>query len=103
MGIKRITMSDLTTVFISVFLGTGLGLLFFGGLYWTVQRGIKARRGPLFFFSSFLIRIFFAALGFYVIGREAWLSILAALFGFMLVKAGFLYLQRREREYESQS
>ena len=32
--------------------GLMLGVVFFGGLWWTVQRAVTARWGPLWFFAS---------------------------------------------------
>ena len=47
-----------------------LGAIFFGGLWWTVRRGISSRRPALWFFGSLLLRMSIALAGFYFVGAR---------------------------------
>ena len=49
-------MRDPMTLLLAGGAGVLLGVLFFGGLWWTVQRGLVSRRPALWFVGSFLLR-----------------------------------------------
>ncbi|MDZ4132815.1 MAG: ATP synthase subunit I [Dethiobacteria bacterium] len=69
------------------FLGGGLlGLFFFGGLWWTVQK-ITGSGGPyLLFVASFLVRTTVVLGGFYLLLTVGWQYLLAAMAGFLLAR-----------------
>ena len=69
-------------------LGTGvlLGAMFFGGLWWTVQKGVSSKRSALWFFGSLLLRTSIALAGFYFIARGHWERLLACLLGFVIAR-----------------
>ena len=62
--------------------GLSLGTLFFGGLWWTVRKGISSRRPALWFFGSLLLRMSIALTGFYFVGHGHWERLVACLVGF---------------------
>ncbi|MGR9114952.1 MAG: N-ATPase subunit AtpR [Gammaproteobacteria bacterium] len=66
--------------------GALLGGFFFGGLWWTVQKGIKSRRPALWFFSSMLLRTAITLAGFYGVAADQWQRFLACLAGFIVVR-----------------
>ncbi|OQX05455.1 MAG: hypothetical protein BWK73_33560 [Thiothrix lacustris] len=66
--------------------GMALGLLFFGGLWWTVRKGSTAPNPALWFMGSFILRTAGALAGFYAIGADDWRRLLAALAGFVLAR-----------------
>jgi F1F0 ATPase subunit 2 len=66
--------------------GVLIGALFFGGLRWTVRKGIASPRPALWFFASMLARMSIALTGFYFIGREDWERWLLCLAGFILAR-----------------
>ena len=37
--------------------GGGLGAVFFGGLWWTVRKGVSSKQPALWFFASLLVRM----------------------------------------------
>jgi F1F0 ATPase subunit 2 len=74
--------------------GLFLGAFFFGGLWWTVKRGILSQRPALWFFGSMLLRMSITLAGFYVVGRENWKRSLLCLLGFVLAR---LVVQRLTR------
>ena len=70
--------------------GLLLGALFFGGLWWTVIKGVRSQRPALWFFGSLILRLSITLEGFYF-GRARKLAALAA------VSPGFvLRASRRE-------
>ncbi len=66
--------------------GILLGVLFFGGLSWSVRRGLASQRPALWFIVSLLARMSIALLGFYLVGREQWQRWLLCLIGFTLAR-----------------
>ncbi len=66
--------------------GGGLGAIFFGGLWWTVRRGISSPRPQLWFLGSMLLRMSIVLVGFYFVGRGQWQRLLLCLIGFVMVR-----------------
>ena len=60
--------------------------MFFGGLWWTVARGIGSRNAALWFLLSLLLRTSAAMLGFYLVGAGSWEKLAACLAGFILAR-----------------
>lgn len=69
-------------------LATGLllGAMFFGGLWWTVQKAISSERSAVWFSVSFLLRMSVALAGFYFIARGSWERTLMCLLGFFIAR-----------------
>ena len=57
--------------------GVLLGAIFFGGLWWTVRKGVSSKQPALWFFGSLLLRMSIALAGFYFVGRGHWERLLA--------------------------
>ncbi|MBB4200510.1 hypothetical protein CCR94_02660 [Rhodoblastus sphagnicola] len=66
--------------------GLLLGAFFFGGLWWTVVRGLSSPRPALWFFCGLLLRMSVTLAGFYLVGRDNWKLWLACLLGFVLAR-----------------
>jgi len=66
--------------------GMLLGTIFFGGLWWTVNKGVSSRRPALWFFGSMLLRTCIVVLGFYFILGDDWKRLLAGLLGFIVAR-----------------
>ena len=62
--------------------GLLLGALFFGGLWWTVRKGVSAKSPALLFLGSMLLRTGLAVAGFYVVADGDWRRLMACLLGF---------------------
>ncbi len=62
------------------------GLLFFGGLWLTVQRLPTARWPGLLLFASFALRALLAIGGFVLVMAGQWSRLLAGLLGFLLAR-----------------
>ena len=69
-------MNEWVTLSLALMAGLLLGAIFFGGLWWTVQKGVSAKNPALWFFGSLLLRMSIALAGFYLfpaaIGSECW-------------------------------
>ncbi|MDV7401133.1 ATP synthase subunit I, partial [Arthrospira platensis SPKY1] len=57
--------------------GGGMGIAFFGGLWWTVRQGMASPRPWLWFGGSFLLRLGLIGLGFFYISGNGWMPLLA--------------------------
>lgn len=95
------TMNDLLALALAGVAGFALGAVFFGGLWWTVQRAVSSRRPALLFFGSLLLRMSIVLAGFYAVGHTDWQRLLACLFGFVVVRFIAVRLTRPQVERES--
>jgi len=59
-----------------------LGLLFFGGLWWTVRRAVDSPRPALWVGGSLLLRLACVVAGFVVVSAGDWRRMLSSLLGF---------------------
>jgi F1F0 ATPase subunit 2 len=66
--------------------GVLLGMLFFGGLWWTVRKSVSSQRPALWFFGSFLLRMSLTLAGFYWVAGDQWQRLLACLVGFIFAR-----------------
>ncbi len=60
-------MNETLTLVLAWAAGGGLGAIFFGGLWWTVRRGVSSQRPAFWFFCSLLLRMSIALAGFYFV------------------------------------
>lgn len=72
--------------------GFGLGLFFFGGLWWTTQRVAVVRSPGVFVLVSFVGRTLVTLLGFYLIMGGSWQRLVLCTAGFILAR---VFLVRR--------
>jgi F1F0 ATPase subunit 2 len=66
--------------------GAALGVLFYGGLWWTIQKGSSSKRSALWFFGSLMIRTSLVLAGFYFVGRGHWERLLVCVLGFIVAR-----------------
>lgn len=78
--------------------GGALGAIFFGGLWWTVRKGLTSSRPVLWVFASFLLRTGIALVGFYVVSGGDWQRLLACLAGFVMARLVVTRLTRLPEE-----
>ncbi len=74
--------------------GGGLGIIFFGGLWWTVRKGVAAPYPALWFFGSGLLRMSMVVAGFYLVGGGQWRRLVACLVGFIIARGVVAWLLR---------
>ena len=74
--------------------GILLGAIFFGGLWWTVRKGISSKSPALWFLGSRLVRMGIALAGFYFVGRGDWQRLVTCLLGFIIARFIVMRLTR---------
>lgn len=74
--------------------GLVLGILFFGGLWFTVKKVITAKRPSLWLVGSFFIRVSITLVGFYYLSQGSWKNLLISLLGFIIARAVIIYLTK---------
>jgi len=79
-------MIDLLSLVFALIAGIMLGAIFFGGLWWTVRKGVSAKHPAFWFFGSMLLRTCIVVLGFYFILGGSWQRLLAGLLGFIVAR-----------------
>ena len=81
-------MNDVLTLALALALAAGLllGAIFFGGLWWTVRKGVSSKRPALLFLASLLLRTGVVVAGFYVVSDGHWQRLLACLLGFAIAR-----------------
>ena len=76
--------------------GIALGIFFFGGLWWTVKKGLTSARPALWFIGSLLLRSAVTLCGFYFVANGDWRRIAACLSGFVISRVIAIRLPRGE-------
>jgi len=71
--------------------GVLLGVLFFGGLWWTVRRGLSSRQPALWFLGSQLLRTTLVVAGFYAVAGSQWERLVACLAGFVTARLAVMW------------
>lgn len=84
-------MNEPLLIILSGLAGVVLGGLFFGGLWWTVRRGLASPRPALWFLGSLLVRTGIVLAGFYLVAQGDWKALSASLLGF--IAARFLVMR----------
>ncbi len=79
-------MIELVPISVALLAGATLGSFFFGGLWWTVQKGLISNHPALWFFGSTLLRTGLVVVGFYFISSGDWRKLLACLLGFFIAR-----------------
>ena len=79
-------MNEALTIVSALVTGVFLGALFFGGLWWTIQRGVSSKRPALWFFGSLLLRTSIVLAGFYILARGHWENLFMGILGFVLAR-----------------
>jgi F1F0 ATPase subunit 2 len=87
-------MINALSFFSSLIAGLLLGAFFFGGLWWTVRKGVKSERVALWFFGSMLLRTGVVMLGFYLLLGDSWQRMLVGLLGFFIARLTVTWLTR---------
>ncbi|MCX7193829.1 MAG: ATP synthase subunit I [Proteobacteria bacterium] len=79
-------MSEILLLVAVLFAGIVLGALFFGGLWWTIQKGLASTNPARCFMGSLLLRISITLAGFYFVMANDWKRLLACLTGFVIAR-----------------
>jgi len=79
-------MNEILTGGLAAAAGLLLGAICFGGLWWTVRKGVASPRPVLWFAGSLLVRMGIVLPGFYVVGGGELQRLLACLLGFLIAR-----------------
>ncbi len=93
---------NLVSFILALIAGILLGGFFFGGLWWTVQKGLSARRPELWFLGSLLLRTGITVAGFYFASGGQLTKLLLCLLGFFLARKIVIRLSREPAEEQNQ-
>jgi F1F0 ATPase subunit 2 len=80
-------MSDALPLALALFAGLLLGAIFFGGLWWTIQKGLASERPALWFVGSLLLRTALVLAGVYSVSQGHWSRLAMCLLGFVIARA----------------
>jgi len=78
-------MTDVPTVALGLLAGSALGVVFYGGLWWTVRRVSGRVVGP-WLVGSFLLRALIVLAGFFAVARGPWYGVAACFAGFLAAR-----------------
>jgi len=87
-------MSETLTGALACAAGGLLGAFFFGGLWWTVRKGLTAKQPALLFLGSSLLRTGVVLIGFYFVSAQQWQRLLLCLLGFVAARFAVTWLTR---------
>lgn len=88
-------MTEILLLLLAFTGGLLLGLFFYGGLWWTVQRGLASPRPHLWFLASYLLRTTIAVAGLAALASGRWPRLLIALFGCLVARLIMMQLSKR--------
>jgi F1F0 ATPase subunit 2 len=74
------------------------GILFFGGLWLTVKKGIGRQNPSLLFLGSFLLRMVLTVSIFYYVSGGSWQRLLTCAAGFFVARYLVLYFTKSPAE-----
>lgn len=86
--------SDPGTLVLALLAGMALGAVFFGGLWWTVQRGATSDTPARWFLASMLLRTGLTLAGFYAVAGGQPDRLVLCLLGFIVARAVVTRLTR---------
>ena len=79
-------MTDIPGLILAVLAGVLLGVVFFGGLWWTVQKAVTSETPALWFLGSLLLRTGLILAGFYLAAQGHWSRLAGCLLGFLIAR-----------------
>ena len=92
-------MNDFLFLVLALAAGLLLGAIFFGGLWWTVRKGVFSKSPALWFLGSMWLRMGIALAGFYFVGRGDWQRLATCLLGFIIARFIVMRLTRTPIEH----
>jgi len=79
-------MNEIMMLMLVLLSGVLLGAIFFGGLWWTVQKVVLSQWSAFWFISSLLLRMSITLAGFYFVARGSLERMLLCLLGFVIAR-----------------
>jgi F1F0 ATPase subunit 2 len=94
------TINEMVRLMLALPAGVALGAFFFGGLWWTVRKGVSSEQPASWFFGSLLLRMSVALAGFYLVGNGDWQRLLLCLVGFVAARLVVTRLTRNSGDHQ---
>jgi F1F0 ATPase subunit 2 len=91
-----IAISEIPTRLLAWLAGGVLGAMFFGGLWWTVAKGLSSQRPAVWFLASLWLRITLVLAGFYVVSGNHWDRLMLCLLGFVMARWTAMWATRNK-------
>lgn len=79
-------MNEVWIILLALLAGVLLGTIFFGGLWWTVEKGLSSKQPAALFAGSMLLRTAVALGGFYYFSHGDWQRLTGCVIGFVLAR-----------------
>lgn len=79
-------MNEIFMIMPALVTGMLLGAMFFGGLWWTIRKGLSSTQPALWFIVSLLVRTSLTLAGFYIVSDGQWERLLVCLVGFTIAR-----------------
>jgi F1F0 ATPase subunit 2 len=79
-------MNELLSLALAWLAGATLGGVFFGGLWWTVHKGVSSQQPVIWFAGSLLLRTTITLAGFYFVMGSSWRRLLLCSIGFIIAR-----------------
>ena len=92
-------MNEFLILAVALAAGLLIGAVFFGGLWWTVRKGVSSKNPTLWFLGSMVVRMSLVLVGFYFVGRGNWQRLVTCLLGFIIARFCVLRLTRTPVEH----
>lgn len=87
-------MNETLLMIVALVAGMALGMIFFGGLWFTVKKAVTAKIPALWVLGSFIFRVGIVLLGFYFIGAGTWQRLVSCLIGFIAARFVVIHFTR---------
>jgi len=91
------TMNEAVSLVTALLVGGALGVIFFGGLWWTIRGALPSTAPALWFLGSFILRASIAIGGVLLVTRGDWRNALACMLGFLTARGAVTWLTRTRR------
>ena len=96
-------MNEVLMLTLALAAGMLLGTIFFGGLWWTVRKGVSSEQPAFWFFGSLVLRMGIALAGFYFVSGGEWKRLVLCLLGFIVARLAVIWLTRTPKETRTHS
>lgn len=93
-------LTNPTQLFIAITAGLALGVFYFVGLLFTVERLARSENPALLVISSLFIRLAVTLTVFFLVMQHHWQNLLACLLGFLFARFIIVRTQRNARHAE---
>ena len=89
-------MNEVLSMLLVVSIGFVFGLIFFGGLWWTIRRMLHSQRPALWMLGSLLLRTAIVLSGFWLVAAHDWKRMLGCLGGFFIARLALTLLWQKQ-------